>query len=165
MAKCFVSVATQKAPLLRGRMAAQHGLGAMRTWPMPRHAQPALPAMDEVAVLPASHPLAPYSSRRGTLKVNLLSVWRAMTPHTACRLMPVFTPKPVCSASAGLETASAVAVCAMVQHGLGIGHRQPLTARACAEPQLWCGRWRFHSVSGAHAAAATPLPGDWACPG
>jgi len=35
-----------------------------------------------------------------------------------------------------LETHSAVAVCAMVQHGLGVAIVNPLTARVCAGPQL-----------------------------
>ena len=35
-----------------------------------------------------------------------------------------------------LDTYSAVAVCAMVQQGLGVAIVNPLTARACTGPQL-----------------------------
>jgi len=35
-----------------------------------------------------------------------------------------------------LETHSAVAVCAMVRHGLGIAIVNPLTAHACADAQV-----------------------------
>ena len=132
-----VSVATQDGPLLQEWMAAQRfdlGLTEQADAPPGTRSQP-LPAMDEVAVLPANHPLAakPLLQAEDFADQAFISL---------ARDDPYRQQIDACFATAGvqrrlqLETHSAVAVCAMVQHGLGVAIVNPLTARACAGPQL-----------------------------
>lgn len=132
-----VSVATQEGPLLQEWMAAQRfdlGLTEQGDAPPGTRSQP-LPAMDEVAVLPAHHPLAAKALLQAEDFADQSFI-------SLARDDPYRQQIDACFAAAGvqrrlpLETHSAVAVCAMVQHGLGVAIVNPLTARACAGPQL-----------------------------
>lgn len=132
-----VSVATQEAPLLQEWMAAQRfdlGLAELGEAP-PGTRAVALPALDEVAVLPAAHPLA----ARPVLQVQDLA---GQAFVSLARDDPYRQQIDAVCAAAGvvrdlrLETHSAVAVCALVQQGLGLAIVNPLTARACAGAQL-----------------------------
>ncbi|MEG0538800.1 MAG: LysR family transcriptional regulator [Comamonas sp.] len=128
-----VSVATQEGPLLQEWMAAQRfdlGLTELSDAP-PGTRVIALPAMDEVAVLPAAHPLAAQS-------VLHAQDFDGHAFISLARDDPYRVQIDAALARAGvqrrmlLETHSAVAVCAMVQHGLGVAIVNPLTAHACA---------------------------------
>lgn len=132
-----VSVATQEAPLLQEWMAAQRydlGLAELAEAPPGTRAL-ALPAMDEVAVLPAGHALAarPVLQAGDFAGESFVSLARD-DPYRQ-QIDAVFEQAGV-QRQLHLETHSAVAVCAMVQHGLGVAIVNPLTARACAGPQL-----------------------------
>lgn len=132
-----VSVSTQEAPLLQEWMAAQRfdlGLSEQADAPPGTRSQP-LPAMDEVAVLPAGHALArkPLLQAADFEGESFISLARD-DPYRA-QIDAVFAAAGV-QRQTGLETASAVAVCAMVQHGLGVAIVNPLTARASAGPQM-----------------------------
>ena len=63
-----------------------------------------------------------------------------------------------------LETASAVAVCAMVQQGLGLAIVNPLTARACAGPQLVVRPLAFSIAFQVHMLLPLHRPADAALP-
>lgn len=95
-----VSVATQEAPLLQEWMAAQRydlGLAELAEAPPGTRAL-ALPAMDEVAVLPAGHALAARPVlEAGDFAGRASSAWRETTP-IASRSMPC-SSRPACSAS------------------------------------------------------------------
>ncbi|EPD36842.1 MULTISPECIES: LysR family transcriptional regulator [Delftia] len=132
-----VSVATQEAPLLQEWMAAQRydlGLAELAEAPPGTRAL-ALPAMDEVAVLPAGHALAarPVLEAGDFAGEGFISLARD-DPYRQ-QIDAVFEQAGV-QRQLHLETHSAVAVCAMVQHGLGVAIVNPLTARVCAGPQL-----------------------------
>lgn len=128
-----VSVATQDGPLLQEWMSAQRfdvGLTEIADAPPGTRILP-LPAMDEVAVLPAAHPLAARPVLQAQDFADQPFISLARDDPYRIKIDAVF-------AQAGmqrkllLETLSAVAVCAMVQHGLGVAIVNPLTARACA---------------------------------
>ena len=130
-----VSVQTQEGPLLQAWMAAQRfdlGLTESAEAPAGTRVQ-ALPAMDEVAVLPVTHPLA----QRQVLVPQDFSgqafVSMARDDPYRSLIDEVFAHSGV-QRQLRLETHSAVAMCAMVQHGLGVAIVNPLTARACAVP-------------------------------
>lgn len=132
-----VSVATQEAPLLQEWMAAQRfdlGLSELSDTPPGTRSLP-LPAMDEVAVLPASHPLAQRAvlSEQDFAGQPFISL--ARDDSYRAQIDAVFARAGV-QRQLSLETVSAVAVCAMVQQGLGVAIVNPLTARACEGPQL-----------------------------
>ena len=128
-----VSVATQDGPLLQEWMSAQRfDLGITETADAPAGTRVLhLPAMDEVAVLPATHPLA-------ARPVLSLADFEGQAFISLARDDPYRLKMDAVFAAAGvkrrmlLETLSAVAVCAMVQHGLGVAIVNPLTAHACA---------------------------------
>lgn len=128
-----VSVATQDGPLLQEWMSAQRfdlGLTESAEAPPGTRILP-LPAMDEVAVLPASHPLAD----KAVLQPEDFEgqAFISLAPDDAYRVQidAVFSKARV-QRKMLLETLSAVAVCAMVQHGLGVAIVNPMTAYACA---------------------------------
>lgn len=132
-----VSVATQEAPMLQEWMAAQRydlGLAELAEEPPGTRAL-ALPAMDEVAVLPAGHALAakPVLAVHDFAGERFISLARD-DPYRH-QIDAVFEQAGV-PRHMHLETHSAVAVCAMVQHGLGVAIVNPLTAQACAGAQL-----------------------------
>lgn len=128
-----VSVATQEGPLLQEWMAAQRfdlGLTELGEAP-PGTRVLSLPAMDEVAVLPARHPLAarPVLGVQDFAGQPFISLARD-DPYRL-QIDAVFAAAGV-ERQLLLETHSAVAVCALVQRALGVAIVNPLTARACA---------------------------------
>ena len=128
-----VSVQTQEGPLLQAWMAAQRfDLGLTESADAPAGTQVrALPAMDEVAVVPASHPLAQRAVLSPMDFEGHAFVSMARDDPYRPLIDAVFAQAGVTRAMR-LETHSAVAMCAMVQHGLGVAIVNPLTARACA---------------------------------
>lgn len=132
-----VSVATQESPLLQEWMGAQrYDLGLTEQGEAPPGTRAiALPAVDEVAVLPAQHPLARKRVLQPADFAQLSFISLAEGDPYRTQIDAVF-------AAAGVErlqlldTHSAIAVCALVQQGLGVAIVNPLTARACAGPQL-----------------------------
>lgn len=128
-----VSVATQEGPLLNEWMAAQRfdlGLTELADAP-PGTRSSALPAMDEVAVLPAGHPLATKAVLRAQDFAGQPFISLARDDPYRVQIDTVFAQAQV-QRQLLLETHSAVAVCAMVAQGLGVAVVNPLTARACA---------------------------------
>lgn len=132
-----VSVTTQDGPLLQEWMTAQRfdlGLTEIAEAP-PGTRILHLPAMDEVAVLPAGHALA-------RKEVLVPQDFAAQPFISLARDDPYRQKMDAVFAGAGvqrrmlLETMSAVAVCAMVQHGLGVAIVNPLTAHACANAAM-----------------------------
>ena len=132
-----VSVATQDGPLLQEWMSAQRfDLGLTESGDTPPGTRMVhLPAMDEVAVLPASHPLAARErlSARDFEGQPFISLARD-DPYRL-KIDSVFARAGV-QRKMLLETLSAVAVCAMVRHGLGVAIVNPLTARACVDADM-----------------------------
>jgi len=152
-----VSVDPLESPLLEERLAAQaHDLGVTEHDGTLAGAQPRLLLeLDEVAVLPAGHPL--------------LAKPRLAPADFAGRAFVSFHPRDryrqwvdKAFADAGVdrqlavETDSAVAVCAMVQHGLGLAIVNPLTALALSgagiavRPLTFTIPFRVFSVRPAH---------------
>ena len=132
-----VSVSTQEGPLLQEWMAAQRfdlGLSELADAPPGTRSLP-LPAMDEVAVLPAAHPLAHKARLTPQDFEGQPFVSLARDDPYRSQIDAVFAAAGV-QRRLSLETASAVSVCAMVQHGLGLAIVNPLTARACEGEQL-----------------------------
>ena len=132
-----VSITTQEGPLLQEWMAAQRfdlGLAELADAPPGTRSLP-LPALDEVAVLPAAHPLVqqPVLAAQDFAGQPFISLARD-DPYRL-QIDAVFAAAGV-ERQLGLETASAVSVCALVQQGLGVAIVNPYTAQACAGPQL-----------------------------
>ena len=132
-----VSVATQDGPLLQEWMSAQRfDLGLTEQGDAPPGTRAiALPALDEVAVLPAHHPLAAKAKLQPSDFADQAFVSLARDDLYRQQIDAVFTRAKV-ERKLLLETHSAIAVCAMVQHGLGVAIVNPLTAHACKGPQL-----------------------------
>lgn len=128
-----VSVATQDGPLLQEWMSAQRfDLGLTETADAPPGTRIVhLPAMDEVAVLPATHPLAAKYRLSPQDFAGQSFISLARDDPYRLKIDAVFAKARV-QRKLLLETLSAIAVCAMVQHGLGVAIVNPLTARACA---------------------------------
>ena len=132
-----VSVSTQEGPLLQEWMAAQRfdlGLSELADAPPGTRSLP-MPAMDEVAVLPAGHPLAHKQQLTPQDFEGQAFISLARDDPYRAQIDSVFADAGV-QRRLNLETASAVSVCAMVQHGLGVAIVNPLTARACEGAQL-----------------------------
>lgn len=139
-----VSVATQDGPLLQEWMSAQRfdlGLSEVAE-PPPGTRMRSLPAMDEVAVLPAQHPLAAKQVLRAQDFEGQAFISLARDDSYRMQIDAVFAQAGV-QRKMLLETLSAVAVCAMVQHGLGVAIVNPLTAQACAGSSLVVRRLAF----------------------
>ena len=132
-----VSVATQEAPLLQEWMAAQrYDLGLVEHSEVPPGVRAvALPPVDVVAVLPAQHPLAGKKRLQPRDFADLPFISLADGDPYRAQIDQVFAQASVARQML-LETHSAVAVCAMVQQGLGVAIVNPLTARACAGAEL-----------------------------
>lgn len=132
-----VSVATQDGPLLQEWISAQRfDLGLTEQGDAPPGTRAiALPALDEVAVLPAHHPLAAKAKLQASDFADQAFVSLARDDLYRQQIDAVFTRAKV-ERKLLLETHSAIAVCAMVQHGLGVAIVNPLTAHACKGPQL-----------------------------
>ena len=128
-----VSVATQDGPLLQEWMSAQRfDLGLTESADAPAGTRTmSLPAMDEVAVLPANHFLAEKSLLTPKDFAGQSFISLARDDPYRLQIDAVFAKARV-QRKMLLETLSAVAVCAMVQHGLGVAIVNPLTAHACA---------------------------------
>ncbi len=132
-----LSITPQESPLLEEWMSAQRfDLG------LSEQAQPAagtslvpLLALDEVCVLPAGHALLANAVLKPEdfAGQDFISL-SAEDPYRA-QLDAVFEASGV-KRLQRIETHSAVAVCAMVQQGLGVAIVNPLTALACAGPAL-----------------------------
>jgi DNA-binding transcriptional LysR family regulator len=132
-----VSITTQESPLLQEWMAAQRfdlGLAELADAPPGTRSLP-LPARDEVAVLPASHPLAQRKRLKAQDFAGQPFISLARDDPYRLQIDAVFEQAGV-QRQLGLETASAVSVCALVQQGLGLAIVNPYTAQACAGPQL-----------------------------
>lgn len=132
-----VSVATPDGPLLQEWMSAQRfdlGLSELAEVPAGTCAVP-LPAMDEVAVLPAGHALAARPVLRAADFAGQAFISLARDDPYRQQIDAVFASAGV-QRQMRLETLSAVAVCAMVQHGLGVAIVNPLTAHACASADM-----------------------------
>ena len=135
-----IAITPQESPLLEEWMSAQRfdlGLAEAPEPPEPPAGTRALalPSLDEVAVLPAAHPLAakPVLMPADFAEQPFISLADGDPYRT--QIDAVFTAAGV-QRQLRLQTHSAVAVCAMVQQGLGLAIVNPFTARACAGPQL-----------------------------
>ena len=132
-----LSITPQESPLLEEWMSAQRFDLALSEQSQPAAGTSLIPllALDEVCVLPAGHPLlrkkvlkpADFEGR-GFISLSVEDPYRA-------QLDAVFDANGV-TRRQRVETHSAVAVCAMVQQGLGLAIVNPLTALACAGPGL-----------------------------
>ncbi|QNP47859.1 LysR family transcriptional regulator [Diaphorobacter aerolatus] len=132
-----LSVATQDGPLLLEWMSAQRfdiGLTEQADAP-PGTRAIALPALDEVAVLPAAHPLARKRRLKASDFAGLSFISLAREDQYRQRIDAEFARAGV-ERQLLLEAHSAIAICAMVQHGLGVAIVNPLTARACEGEHL-----------------------------
>ena len=161
-----VSVATQDGPLLQEWMSAQRfdlGLSEVAE-PPPGTRMRSLPAMDEVAVLPAQHPLAAKQVLSAQDFEGQAFISLARDDSYRMQIDAVFAQAGV-QRKMLLETLSAVAVCAMVQHGLGVAIVNPLTAQACAGSSLVVRRLAFsipfqvHMLLPLHRPAVSEV--DW----
>lgn len=132
-----LSITPQESPLLEEWMSAQRfdlGLSEQAAAPPGVQALPLL-TLDEVAVLPAGHALA----ERAVLRVHdfagqpFVSL-SADDPYR--RQIDARFAEAGVARQLHLQTHSAVAVCAMVQQGLGLAIVNPLTALAMAGPGL-----------------------------
>ena len=130
-----ISVNPYESPLLEERLAAQaHDLGLTEHDGALAGAQATLLLeLDEVAVLPASHPL--LAKRRLTPGDFAGQAFVSFHPRDRYRqwVDKVFAEAGV-DRQLAVETDSAVAVCAMVRHGLGLAIVNPLTALALSLP-------------------------------
>ena len=130
-----VSVNPLESPLLEERLAAQaHDLGVTEHDGELAGAQPELLLeLDEVAVLPAGHPLL----AKTRLAPADFGGHAFVSFHPRDRYRQ-WVDKAFVDAGVdrqlAVETDSAVAVCAMVRHGLGLAIVNPLTALALATP-------------------------------
>jgi DNA-binding transcriptional LysR family regulator len=135
--KASVTVVPLESPWLEQALSEQRfdlGIGETTEAPTGVELRPLLTA-NEVAVLPANHALC----RKATLQPQDFANERFISlaegdPYRQA-IDAMFVSAGVQRATL-LETASAVAVCAMVQQGLGVAIVNPLTAAAMAGPQL-----------------------------
>ena len=126
-----LSVTPQESPLLKEWMSAQRfdlGLGEQTATPPGTQAEVLL-TLDEVAVLPAGHALAmrPVLGLDDFAGLPFVSL-SADDPYR--RQIDALFAQAGVQRQLRLETHSAVAVCAMVQQGLGVAIVNPLTALA-----------------------------------
>jgi len=154
-----VSVNPYESPLLEERLAAQaHDLGVTEHDTALAGAQPVLLLeLEEVAVLPSGHPLLAKKRLAAADFAGLDFV--SFHPRDRYRqwVDKVFAEAGV-DRQLAVETDSAVAVCAMVRHGLGLAIVNPLTALAlsgpesgiAARPLSFAVPFRVYSVRPAH---------------
>ncbi|MBT9513868.1 MAG: LysR family transcriptional regulator [Acidovorax sp.] len=157
-----LSVTPQESPLLEEWMSAQRfdlGLCEQATAPPGTRAELLL-TLDEVAVLPAGHPL----SQRAVLEPEdfadqpFVSL-SADDPYR--RQIDTRFAEAGITRSLRVETHSAAAVCAMVEHGLGLAIVNPLTALAEDGERLVLRRLAFSipfSVTALLPLYRPPLP-------
>lgn len=132
-----LAITPQESPLLEEWMNAQRfDLGlSERTQPAPGTRLELLWQADEVCVLPADHPLL---NRSVLCPADFADeAFVSLSPEDPYRVQldAIFATAGV-QRRMGVQTHSAVAVCAMVQAGLGLAIVNPLTALACAGPGL-----------------------------
>ncbi len=132
-----VALAPLESPLLEASLTEQrHDLGLIeqRQAPAGTRLQTLFEA-DEVAVLPAGHAL--LARRRLRLQDFAQQRFVSLAPGDPYRaeLDRLFLQAAV-PRTLALEAGSAVAVCALVQQGLGVAVVNPITAMAMAGPQL-----------------------------
>jgi len=154
-----VSVNPYESPLLEERLAAQaHDLGVTEHDSALAGAQPSLLLeLDEVAVLPAGHAL--LARKRLAAADFAGQAFVSFHPRDRYRqwVDKVFAEAGV-DRQLAVETDSAVAVCAMVRHGLGLAIVNPLTALALSgaasgiavRPLAFSIPFRVYSVRPAH---------------
>ena len=130
-----VSVSPVESPLLEERLVAQaHDLGVTEhDGALPGAHASALLELDEVAVLPAGHPLAARRRLAATDFAGHAFVSFHPRDRYRQRVDQVFAEAGV-DRQLAVETDNAVAVCAMVRHGLGLAIVNPLTALAMGGP-------------------------------
>lgn len=132
-----VSVTPLESPELERRLAEQaFDLGLAEHEPVAAgvESQPLMVA-DEVAVLPSAHPLA--ARRRLSLADFDGQPFVSFHPRDRYRqVVDALFAEAGVERRLAVETDSAVAVCAMVRHGLGLAIVNPLTAREMAGPGL-----------------------------
>lgn len=132
-----LTVTPQESPLLEEWIAAQRfdlGLSEQGEAPAGTRGE-ALLCMDEVVVLPAGHRLAAKERLEAADFEGQGFVSLASEDPYRRQIDAVFAAAGV-SRTLRLQTHNAVAVCAMVQQGLGLAIVNPLTALACAGPRL-----------------------------
>ena len=132
-----VSLATLESPQLETALTEQRfDLGLVE-----RHEAPAgctlqtLLVADEVAVLPAGHPLAARARLAPADFAGQAFVSLAPTDPYRQQIDAMFDARGV-ARPLRLDTPSAVSVCALVRQGLGLGIVNPLTALELAGPGL-----------------------------
>ncbi len=131
-----VSVVPLESPWLEQALSEQRfdlGLGETTEPPTGVELTPLL-QMNEVAVLPATHPLCRKRVLQAADFADQPFVSLAEGDPYRQAIDAMFEQAGVQRATL-LETASAVAVCALVQHGLGVAIVNPRTATAMAGPQ------------------------------
>lgn len=132
-----LSITPQESPLLEEWMSAQRFDLGLTEQAQPTAGTTLVPllALDEVCVLPAGDPLLKKTVLKPTdFEGRDFISLSADDPYRA-QLDALFDANGVARRQR-IETHSAVAVCAMVQQGLGIAIVNPLTALACAGPGL-----------------------------
>lgn len=132
-----VSVVPLESPWLEQALSEQRfdlGLGETTDAPTGVELRKLL-QVDEVAVLPGGHRLCQKAQLRPQDFANERFVSLAEGDPYRLAIDAMFAAAGVARATL-LETASAAAVCAMVQQGLGLAIVNPLTAAAMAGPQL-----------------------------
>ncbi len=157
-----LSVTPQESPLLEEWMSAQRfdlGLCEQTTAP-PGTLAEVLLTLDEVAVLPASHALArkPVLELADFAGEQFVSL-SADDPYR--RIIDARFADAGVSRTLRVETHSAAAVCAMVEHGLGLAIVNPVTALAAAGERLVLRRLAFSipfSVATLLPLYRAPLP-------
>lgn len=157
-----LSVTPQEPPLLEEWMSAQRfdlGLCEQTSAPPGTRAEVLL-TLDEVAVLPAEHPLAqkPVLDVADFADEFFVSL-SAEDPYR--RLIDARFSDAGVARTLRVETHSAAAVCAMVQQGLGLAIVNPVTALAAANDRLVVRRLAFSipfSVTALLPLYRAPLP-------
>lgn len=132
-----VAIAPLESPLLESRLTEQRhdlGLTERREAPPGTVLHPLL-EVDEVAVLPASHPLLGRRMLRAADFAGQPFVSLAPDDPYRLQIDALFEQQGVRRVTA-LEAGSAVAVCALVRQGLGLAIVNPLTALELAGPAL-----------------------------
>lgn len=132
-----MSVAPLESPELERRLAEQaFDLGLTEhELAVPGVESRVVAVADEVAVLPADHPLA--ARRRLRLRDFQGQPFVSFHPRDRYRqIVDALFLQAGVERRLAVETDSAVAVCAMVRHGLGLAIVNPLTAREMAGPGL-----------------------------
>jgi DNA-binding transcriptional LysR family regulator len=132
-----LSITPQDSPLLEQWLSEQRfdlGLTEAREAPRATQARALLQA-DEVAVLPAGHPLLARRVLRPHDFEGLRFVCLAPDDHHRQAVDALFAAQGV-QRMLVADTASAVSACALVRQGLGVGIVNPLTALELAGPAL-----------------------------